>query len=95
MKTLLVKCQTVQWQPDGLTIHTKQLFLGAGFLGAPPISLSVGKMRSAGLQPLVDLQPVPGAVRRAVERGARCRRPQQGGAEPLLLCMRTCLFDHV
>ena len=39
MKTLLVKCQTVQWQPDGLTIHTKQWLLGAGFLGAPPISL--------------------------------------------------------
>ena len=23
---------SVQWQPDGLTIHTKQWFLGAGFL---------------------------------------------------------------
>ena len=29
---------SVQWQPDGLTIHTKKWFLGAGFLGAPPIS---------------------------------------------------------
>ena len=30
---------SAQWQPDGLTIHTKKWFLGAGFLGAPPISL--------------------------------------------------------
>ena len=30
---------SVQWQPDGLTIHIKMWFLGAGFLGAPPISL--------------------------------------------------------
>ena len=29
----------VQWQPDGLTIHTKKWLLGAGFLGAPPMSL--------------------------------------------------------
>ena len=29
----------MQWQPGVLTIHTKRLFLGAGFLGAPPISL--------------------------------------------------------
>ena len=39
VKTLLVKCPSVQWQPDGLTIHTNKWFLGAGFLGAPPISL--------------------------------------------------------
>ena len=30
---------SVQWQPDGWKIHTKKWFLGAGFLGAPPISL--------------------------------------------------------
>ena len=36
MKTLLVKCPSVQWQPDGLTIHTKRWFLAARFLGAPP-----------------------------------------------------------
>ena len=30
---------SVQWQPDGLTIHTQKWFLGAGFLGAPHISL--------------------------------------------------------
>ena len=35
---MLVKCPTVQWQPDGLTIHAEKWFLGAGFLGAPPIS---------------------------------------------------------
>ena len=29
---------SVQWQPDGLAIPTKKWFLGAGFLGAPPIS---------------------------------------------------------
>ena len=39
VKTLLVKCPSVQWQPDGLSIHIKKWFLGAGFPGAPPISL--------------------------------------------------------
>ena len=39
---MLVKCPSVQWQSDGLTIHTQQLFLGAGFLGALPISLNQG-----------------------------------------------------
>ena len=39
VKTLFVRCPPVQRQPDGLTIHTKKWFLGAGFLGAPPISL--------------------------------------------------------
>ena len=38
-EALLVKCPSVQWQPDGLTTHTKKWFLGAGFLGSPPISL--------------------------------------------------------
>ena len=32
---------SVQWQPDGLTIHTlNKVVPGAGFLGAPPISLT-------------------------------------------------------
>ena len=31
----------MQWQPDGLTIHAKKWFLGAGFLGAPAISLKL------------------------------------------------------
>ena len=39
---LFVKYPCVQWQPDGLTIHTKKWFLGVGYLGAPPISLSEG-----------------------------------------------------
>ena len=30
---------SVQWQPDVFTIHIKQWFLGARFLGALPISL--------------------------------------------------------
>ena len=30
---------SAQWQPDGWTIHTNKWFLGARFLGAPPISL--------------------------------------------------------
>ena len=30
---------SVQWQPDGLTVHTKKWFLGAGLLGAPPMSV--------------------------------------------------------
>ena len=52
-KTLLVKCPSVQWQPDGLTIHTRKWFLGTGFLGAPPISLTqlpAGAARLAGSQ---------------------------------------------
>ena len=34
VKALLVKCPSVQWQPDGLTIHAEKLILGAGLLGA-------------------------------------------------------------
>ena len=41
VKALLAKCPSVQGQPDGLTIHTNKWFLGAGFLGAPPISLAL------------------------------------------------------
>ena len=32
---------SVQWQHDGLAIPTTTWFLGAGFLGAPPISLTM------------------------------------------------------
>ena len=32
---------SVQWQPDGLTVHAKKWFLGAGFLGAPPIYIYI------------------------------------------------------
>ena len=32
---------SVQWQPDDLTNRTRKWFLGARFLGAPPISLTV------------------------------------------------------
>ena len=39
VRALLAKCPSVQWQPDGLTIHAKKWFLGSGFLGAPPLSL--------------------------------------------------------
>ena len=39
VKALLVKCPSVQRQPDGLTIRTRKWFLGAGFLGAPPICI--------------------------------------------------------
>ena len=31
---------SAQWQLDSLTIHARKWLLGAGFLGAPPISLS-------------------------------------------------------
>ena len=34
VETLLVKCPSVQWRPDGLTIHAKKWFLGARFLGS-------------------------------------------------------------
>ena len=44
-ETLPVMCPSVQWQADGLTIHTEKWFLGAGFLGAPPISL-----KAAGIE---------------------------------------------
>ena len=40
-------CQV--WQPDGLTIHAKKWFLGAGFLGAPPISLKSCEASTAKL----------------------------------------------
>ena len=33
-----IEYASVQWQPVGLTIHTKKWFLGARFLGAPPIN---------------------------------------------------------
>ena len=39
------------WQPDGLTIHAEKWFLGARFLGAPPVSLRPGDLfvlRDAG-----------------------------------------------
>ena len=32
---------SVLWQPDVLPIHIKKWFLGAGFLGAPPMSLVI------------------------------------------------------
>ena len=35
---LLAVLLVLSLQPDGLTIHTQKWFLGAGFLGAPPIS---------------------------------------------------------
>ena len=41
LRYLLPPNASAQWQPGDLTIHTKKWFLGAGFLGAPPISLSL------------------------------------------------------
>ena len=38
---MLVKCPSVQWQPDDLSIRTNKWFLGARFLGAHPISLMI------------------------------------------------------
>ena len=40
---------SAQWQPDGLTIRTNKWLLGAGFLGAPPISLRPCKPSRVGL----------------------------------------------
>ena len=34
---------SVQWQPGDLTTHTKVWFIGAGFLAAPPVSLSLAR----------------------------------------------------
>ena len=53
----------VQWQPDGLTIHTKKWFLGAGFLGAPAISLIPSQVRHARDEAEAARQPrAPEAV---------------------------------
>ena len=57
---------SVQGQPDGLTIYTKEeWFLGAGFLGAPPISLKW----PCGQVPRLLLLHSCGHVRRALSRG--------------------------
>ena len=72
MKALLVKCPSVQWQPDGLTIHTQRWFLGAGFPGAPPISLSNDEP---------DL-PRDHWADRACEEGAQKRAPHACTAQP-------------
>ena len=37
----------MQWQPDGLTIRAKRWLPGAGFLGAPPVSLILAAPRGA------------------------------------------------
>ena len=37
----VVHIASAQWQVDGLAMPTKKWFPGAGFLGAPPISLNV------------------------------------------------------
>ena len=42
---------SVQWQPDGLTIHAEKWLLGAGFLGAPPISLRSSRSSGTGRWP--------------------------------------------
>ena len=46
----------MQWQPDGSTIRANKWFLGAGFLGAPPISLTGGLQR--GQAALAVLRPL-------------------------------------
>ena len=58
---------SVQWQPGDLTIHTKKWFLGAGFLGAPPISLM---RRPAGRG-----RGRPGALGAAALRHRRLGKP--------------------
>ena len=40
LRYLFTPSASVQWQLDGLTTHSQKWFLGAGFLGAPPISLT-------------------------------------------------------
>ena len=39
MRMIMLLVIMIDWRPDGLTIHAKRWFLGAGFLGATPISL--------------------------------------------------------
>ena len=55
MKAPPFKCPSVQWQPDGLTIRTKKWFPGAGFLGAPPISLTLHRSILAAMLMLIYL----------------------------------------
>ena len=44
LRHLFPPSASVQWQPDGLTIHAKKWLLGAGFLGKPTISLRRGRL---------------------------------------------------
>ena len=44
LRYLFPPSASAQWQPDDLAIPTKKWFLGAGFLGAPPISR--GRLRN-------------------------------------------------
>ena len=41
LRYLFPPSASVYWQPDGLTIHAKKWFLGARFLGAPPIIIII------------------------------------------------------
>ena len=55
---------SVQLQPDGLTTHTEKWLLGAGFLGAPPISLTMSttvpvRKSAAALSASQDPQSCP------------------------------------
>ena len=47
LRCVVLPNASVQWQPGDLTIHTDKRFLGAGFLGAPPISLQVADVTPA------------------------------------------------
>ena len=60
----------MQWQPDGLTIHTNKWFLGAGLLGAPPISLTISSQRRSWLG---THAPMP--LRRVSRRESSVRPP--------------------
>ena len=44
--TIVFSTKCVQWQLDGFTMHTNKCFLGAGFLGAPSVSLIEHQERS-------------------------------------------------
>ena len=57
LRCLLPPSASVQWQPDGLTMHTRKWFLGAGFLGAPPTSLRYPTDRATTASMLPELQP--------------------------------------
>ena len=69
---------SVQWPPGDLTIHTKKWLLGAGFLGAPPISLrpcSTACRRRA---------PGGGSSGRCSTRAARSFSPTPTSSSPML-----------
>ena len=98
MTIMSVKRPSVQWQPDGLTNNPhQQEFLGAGFLGGPPISLiRIAKQPKLPHVPRRNLKQ-RGRPRRsdicaaqAVEKRPRCPSRVQRCARADAPCLPRC-----